>query len=259
MNRKLLGVFVLGAASYASLCGCGGDMDFRLPDPAVRYVAFGDSATRGPSERDYVEFLQDLLGEAPAAFSNEGKGGETSDEGVGRLRSLISRQIFPNAEVLFLWEGGNDTTDFIKDRDPLLFFSPDSSVYPYSAQLTEKLDKIQANIEEAIRIGTEAGLEVFVATYYFLPEGSLNCDPLLLDILLPAQAVNANVYVTKLNERLRLAAANQGAILVDVASEDAVLRADPENYFNCNHLSAQGNEIVARLFFDVLTHHTSGG
>ena len=41
----------------------GGCADFRLPDPAVVYVAFGDSSTAGPSERDYPDILRELLGE----------------------------------------------------------------------------------------------------------------------------------------------------------------------------------------------------
>lgn len=257
MNRKSIGV-VLNAAAFAVLCGCLSDIDFRLPDPAVRYLAFGDSAARGPSARDYAEFLRDLLGEAPEVFANEGEGGETSGEGVERLRALLVRGLFPNAEVLLFWEGGNSLTDFVQERDPLLVFSPDSPVYPFSTQLNEKLEEIQADIEEAMRIGTEAGLQVFAATYYFLPESSLDCDPLLLDILLPGQAANANAYVTKLNERIRLAADIRGAILVDVASKDGSLRGDPKNYFNCNHLSAAGNEIVARLFFDAMTQPAAG-
>ncbi|GAG17174.1 unnamed protein product, partial [marine sediment metagenome] len=68
-----------------------------------------------------------------------------------------------------------------------------------------------------------------------------------------AQAVNANAYLGRLNERIREAVAARGAILVDVGAEDEVIRPDQANYFNCNHLSEQGNEIVAELFFDAIT------
>ncbi len=233
-------------------CGCGDDLVFRLPDPAVRTIAFGDSATKGPSERDYVTFLPGLLSLGSETFANEGDGGETSDEGIVRLRSLMTRGLFPNADVLLYWEGGNDLTDFIQETDPLLIFSPDSASYPFAAQLADKLDEVQANIETAIAVGQDAGLRVIVANYFFMPDGSLDCGPLLLDILLPVQAASANRYVTQLNERIRQAAANRSATLVDVAAEDAVLRGDSANYHNCNHLSADGNEIVAALIAEAM-------
>ncbi|MBN1346572.1 MAG: SGNH/GDSL hydrolase family protein [Phycisphaerae bacterium] len=232
--------------------GCGNDSFLRLPDPAVRYVAFGDSSTRGPSERDYVTYLPNLLGESSNAFSNEGDGGETSAEGVTRLRSLIDRGIFPNAVAMLYWEGGGDLIDLIKSLDPLLLLSPESADYPLTARLESKLDEIQANIEAAIRLAQDAGWDVYVATYFFLPRGSLDCDPLVLGVLLPGQADNANAYVTLLNERIRQAAQNRGAVLVDVADSDAELRGDPANYQNCNHLSAQGNQIVAGLFAEAI-------
>lgn len=234
------------------VCGCSEDFLFRLPAPSVRYVAFGDSATKGPSSRDYVEFLIDLLGENADAFSNEGEGGEVTNDGIDRLQSLIGLGIFPNAEALLFWQGGNDLTDFLQETDPLLVFSPDLPLFPFSASLDAKLDEIQSNVEAAIRMGHEAGWYVYVATYFFLPAGSTDCNPLPLEVLLPTQAAVANAYVARLNERIRTAAANEGAILVDVALKDNELRGDSANYFNCNHLSADGNEIVAGLFFEAI-------
>ncbi len=228
--------------------GCGSDSAFRLPDPAVRYVAFGDSSTKGPSERDYVTYLPGLLAASENAFANEGNGGETTGEGLKRLGSLISRKLFPNAKALLYWEGGNDLIDMMKQLDPLLLTSPNSPDYPFAAPLDQMLDTIQGNIETAIGLGKKAGWQVFVATYFFLPAGSLNCEGSLLGILLPGQAANANVYVTKLNERIKLAAANQGAVVVDIAALDATLRGNPLNYENCNHLSAAGNQIAAQVF-----------
>jgi len=249
-HRRLACVLILGVILSCSGCGCDSSVGFRLPEPAIRYVAFGDSATRGPSDKDYVDFLPESLGAPQAQFANEGKSGETSGAGLDRLQTLASRRIFPNAEVLLYWEGGNDVVDFMQEVDPLFLLSPDTALYPYSKRLTETLDDVQANIEAAIRVGKGAGMQVFVATYFNLKEFSLNCDMLLLDVLLPAQADNANVYVTMLNDRIRQAAANEGAVLVDVAAQAAALQADPANYFNCNHLSDRGNEIVARVFLD---------
>ncbi len=253
-HRRLACVLTLGAVLCCNGCGCDNGVGFRLPEPAVRYVAFGDSATSGPSDKDYVDFLLESLGVPQAQFANEGKSGETSGAGLDRLQTLVSRRVFPNAEVLLYWEGGNDVVDFLQEVDPLFLLSPDTALYPYSKRLTEVLDDAQANIEAAIRIGKNAGMQVFVATYFPLKEFSINCDMLLLDVLLPAQADNANVYVTMLNERIRQAAAKEGAVLVDVAAQGATLQADPANYFNCNHLSDRGNKIVARVFLDAINN-----
>ena len=248
----LLTSAALGMVVFCAGCGCDDSGMFQLPDPAVRYIAFGDSSTSGPSERDYVTYLPGLLNIGADAFANEGEDGETTEEGLGRLGSILSRELYPNAMVLLYWEGGKDLIAMVTDLDPLLFFSPNSPTYPYSGQLDNRLDEIQANIEAAIRLAKREALFVFVATYFFLPAGSLDCDPLFLDILLPGQAVNANAYVTLLNERIRQAAQNENAMLIDVAAKDPELRGDPGNYYNCNHLSASGNEIVAGLFFEAI-------
>ena len=39
---------------------------------------------------------------------------------------------------------------------------------------------------------------------------------------------------------------------MDVAASAGVISADPDNYFNCNHLSESGNTIVANLFFSAV-------
>jgi len=44
------------------------------------------------------------------------------------------------------------------------------------------------------------------------------------------------------------AAGNRGATLVDVGAVAETLWGDPGNYFDCNHLSEQGNSMVADLF-----------
>lgn len=231
----------------------GGCVDIRVPDPAVRYVAFGDSSTSGPSMQDYPDILRSLLGEAPETFANEGRSGETSAEGLVRLETLLAGEVYPNAETLLYWESGGDTSDFIKDHDPFLLFSPDDPDYPFSGDLTEQLDETQANIESAVMAAHGAGLNVYVTTYYFLIEGIADCDALPFDIVLPWQAQQANAYLVRLNERIRAAAANQGAFLVDVAAEDDVIRGNADNYFDCNHLSEEGNAIVAEVFFDQIT------
>jgi lysophospholipase L1-like esterase len=248
--RTSLGVVV-------TLLFLGGCVEIRVPDPNVRYVAFGDSSTSGPSTRDYPDILRSLLDEAPETFANEGGSGETSGEGLARLKSLLADGIFPNADVLLYWEGGNDIIGFIKDNDPFLLASPDDPDYPLSNDLAQRLAETQANIESAVAAARNAGLRVHAATYFLLQESIAGCDALPLDVVLPAQARNANVYIARLNERIRAAAANQGAVLVDVAAADDILRQNPANYFDCNHLSEQGNTIVANLFHQAIVGPTN--
>lgn len=250
-RRSNCGAFLLAIAILISPAACSEDA-LRLPDFNARYIAFGDSSTAGPSERDYVDFLRDRLGERPEAFTNEGRGGESAAEGADRLKSYFDRHLFPNAHTLLYWEGAAELIDFLQENDPLLVFSPTAAGYPHAAALAARLDETQAEIERALATGRNAGLTVYAATYFFMPSVSLNCEPLFLNVLLPGQAANANVYVGLLNERIRAAAAAQGAILVDVATLDASLRGSAANYHNCNHLSAAGNEIVAGLFFDLI-------
>jgi lysophospholipase L1-like esterase len=251
--RKLcakIGVVV----AFLFLSGCEA---IHVPDPNVIYVAFGDSSTSGPSTRDYPDILQSLLGVTPETVANEGESGETSEEGLDRLKGLLAGEIFPNAEVLLYWQGGNDISGYIKDHDPFLLASPDDPDYPLSNDLTQRLAETQANIESAVAAARNAGLRVYAATYFLLLEDIAGCDALPLDVVLPAQARNANVYIARLNERIRAAAANQGAVLVDVAAADDILRQDQANYFDCDHLSEKGNGIVANLFFQSIVGPTN--
>lgn len=247
---------VRGAAVAATVAilGCG---EGQVPRPEVRWVAFGDSSTAGPADRNYPDFLVDLLAVEANTMANAGSGGENADEGLERLQSLISRGIYPNAHTLLYWQGGGDVVDFIREVDPLLLLSPDDPNYPFGAELAATLDTTQAEIESAIQAGHQAGWTVYVATYYLRPETFLPCEPLAIQIMLPGQARFANAYTARLNERIRQAAANQGAILIDVASLSDELRADVSNYFDCNHLSEQGNERVAELFAAVISPNSA--
>lgn len=249
--RRIPNIILLGLITAA--VGLSGCVEMRAPAPLVRYVAFGDSTTVGPTTRDYPDILRELLGEPPETFANEGNGGETTKNGLDRISELLETEQFQSAEVWLYWEGGNDIIEFIQDRDPFLLFSPDSQDYPFADALARQLTEIQANVESAISTLRGAGLEVYVATYFSVRESLAECPPLPLDILLPLQAEHANAYMVRLNESIRLAVSAQGAFLVDVALKDKELRSDAANYFDCNHLSVQGNEIVAGVFADVIT------
>lgn len=240
---------VVSALLVVLVAGCTG---IRLPDPRVRYVAFGDSATAGTEPSNYPAILRELLDEPPDTFANEGKGGETSGEGLVRLRSLLATDVFPNAEVIFYWEGGNDIAEFLRTFDPLVLFAPDDPEYPFVEALSLSLAKTQSNLSLAVDAAQKAGLQVFMATYYLLREDLRACDALALDIILPGQAQRVNIYLGRLNERIRTVAAESGAVLVGVAAEDEAIRASRDNYSDCNHLTEAGNAIVAGLFSDAM-------
>jgi lysophospholipase L1-like esterase len=219
--------------------------DVRIPDPAVRYVAFGDSSTAGPTDRDYPQILQERLGLPAEQFANEGNGGETTAEGLERLNGLLADGIYPNATTLLYWEGGNDVIAFLRQVDPLLVFSPDDADYPYADQLDELLAGTQANAESVIARAQSAGLTVFVATYPLRPESLLPCESLPIKVMLPGQTTLANQYTQRINDRIRAAATNTGATLVDAA---AAVPAESANWYDCTHLSVTGNDLAAAVF-----------
>lgn len=253
MHRTRLWIIGTGIASGLLVVFVTGCTEIQLPDSRVRYIAFGDSATHGTSSNNYPTLLPELLGEPPTAIANEGHGGETSGEGLARLDALLATDFFPDAEVLLYWEGGNDLRDFIAEYDPLLLFSPDGPEYPVPDELSDQLDKTARNLSLGVTAAQDAGLRVFLATYFSLREEVRQCDALLLNIILPSQAPRVNVYIERLNERIRTVAVESGAFLVDIAAHDDVIRAARENYTDCNHLSETGNAIVAEVFVDALT------
>ena len=224
----------------AFLMGC-----VRPPEPSVQYVAFVDSQTGG-----FPDHLIGLLGVQADVVAKEAKGGEATDEGLERLNMLISQGVFPNAEHFMYWQGGNDLLDWMKKRDPFLLFSPNDPGYPFSDSLNNELDKIQSNIETAIGMAKAEGWQVYAATYAPLQPG-IECPPVPWFGLSDVQADRANEYQALVNQRIRLAIQNCGAVLVDIGTDPDIPA--PENYTNCNHLNSDGNAIVAERFFEVIT------
>ena len=240
-NRRFC-VVMLGL--LGALTGC---TSAPVPDPNVVYVAFGDSATNGPAERDYTYYLPGLLGAEADAITNEGNGGETVAEGAERLAGLLEAGLYPNARTLVIWEGGNDLVDFVVSRDPLLVFTPQTAGAAFGQALEQRLNAIQSGLEAMVRSGLAAGLQVYLANYPRRPQVLINCGALPLGVMTPPQAANANQYLDLLNARIEAAAANTGAGLVDIYSLSDSLDASITNFFDCNHLSSPGNELVAGL------------
>lgn len=240
-SSALLGVFLLG--------GC---VEIRMPDPDVRYVAFGDSATAGGNGRAYPEMLREMLGEPEGSFANEGEGGETTQEGLVRIQDLLDADLFPNADVWLYWEGGNDGVGFVREHDPQLQFSPDAPDYPFASEWSAQLTETRLNIESAIHMLHEAGKQVFVATLVPVESNTVDCPPLAAASLSSQQADVANDLILQINEAIRAAVDRESAIHVDVAAVGDELRSDPAHYADCNHLSEKGNEIVAAVFLNAI-------
>ncbi len=233
---------------FATVTGCS---SITVPRPNVTHIAFGDSATNGPADTNYHEFLAQMIGISRFDVGNEGVGGETSAEGRQRLSELLESDQYPNAEVLLYWQGGVNVTRFIREFDSFLTDSPLDEDYEFTAELNEMFDQLQDDLETGITRARERNLTVYVATYFPLYNGTLECDTLPLNLQFSLQYANGQAYIDLLNERIRTAAENAGAILVDVAA-DARIGTDRDQYDDCNHMSDEGNELVAENFRDVL-------
>jgi hypothetical protein len=242
-------VVSLAAALLAVVVG--GCTEIRVRDERVTYVALGDSSTAGPSSRNYPDILIDLLDEPATSFANEGESNSTTARGIERIDEILEGDYYPNAEVWLYWLGGADITEFMLDVDPLLLVPPSAGDYPFDGSLQRRLDEIDGNLAEGVQRIQATGATVYMATLYLVREDVDECDPLPLNVIVAEQARVANEYIV--HERIRDVAARTGAILVEIVAEDADIRSSEDNYFNCNHLSASGNEIVARVFFDTIS------
>lgn len=195
----------------------------------TRFLAFGDSMTVGttttlnPSAPPPYLF-QDLTNDSyPAVLTqllsarytsqtitvrNEGKGGEKAVDGVGRAQVVINAN---RPEVVLIMDGYND-----------LGTSGEAGIDPAIAAITD--------IAKDARF---RGARVFIATL----------SP-------PPVAVNrgiSNTTIARFNEKLRVAARGEGAVLVDVY---AAMEHDPNRYNSDDgrHLNITGYRKVAETF-----------
>lgn len=227
------------------LVGCS---TLGVPNPAVKYIAFGDSTTDSPSKKYYPDYLSKKLGKSRFSVANEGKGGETAADGLPRLQSLLNSYRYPNAEVLLYWEGGNDFQRWLRKTDPLLMTSPEEPTFPHDQSFNKEMSKLSSIIRAAVADARNDGLKVYVATYFYVREDFGLCKASALKVMTPLHARRANAYIRAVNDVIRAAALDAGAHVVDVESIADELAADRKNYYNCNHLSGRGNEKVAELF-----------
>ena len=203
----------------------------------ARIVAFGDSATAG-----YAPFLHQYLEANQNEVANEGRGGETSDKGVERLREIISFGTYPNNEVFIYWEGGNNLIDWLQEHDPLLQFSPSDPEYPLFSELIDLLGNIRNDLATAVELCHNQGWKVYVGSYVpFVPD--ITCSPLGRPMT-EVEVDVANLYQNLINEVIS-DMTNNGATFIDAGNHLAL--SDPAMYQNCNHLNDDGNRIFAEI------------
>jgi len=114
------------------LCGCGGAGLQALGEGDV-IVAFGDSLTAGKGvtrDEAYPAVLSELTG---FKVVNAGISGETTEEGLLRLESVLDEAV---PELLILFEGGND---ILQNKD---------------------LSQTKANLHDMIEIAKEKSIQV---------------------------------------------------------------------------------------------------
>ncbi len=195
-------------------------------EPTV-YIAFGDSITEGVGDsqeeqpRGYPVRLENLLRNAgsDAEVRNRGLGAERTPDGLTRLPDVLDAEA--DADVLLLMEGSND-------------ISREISIETTRLNLAEMADRAESR-----------GVEVVHATVIpRIPQARLDPD---------------NVLNQQLNQQIRDLAGTQGRRLVDnfevFGSIDDVFarfyQDVPTDFVG--HPNAEGYDVMAGAFFDVLT------
>jgi lysophospholipase L1-like esterase len=195
----------------------------------TNYLAFGDSVTEGvgddstrpPEERGYAFRLEQLLVQAGQTVDveNHGHGGEKTPEGLTRLDDVLAEN--PSGDVLLLMEGTNDISNNI---------SIETTITNLGAMATK---------------AERQGLQVIQATVIpRIPEAEV--DP-------------NNLLNQQLNGQIRNLAGVAGRDLADpfeVFSQQSTLFERfyaPPNGDPVGHPNPAGYDLIARVFFDVIT------
>ncbi len=191
----------------------------------TRYVGFGDSITEGTGDTDgcdpcgYVPRLQTLLTDAGrnAVVVNRGLGGERTPEGLTRIDSVLAE----GGDVLLLMEGSNDISRFIS-RNTTIF-----------------------NLGEMARKAENAGFEVIEAT--------------LIPRIPTASTDSKNLANQRTCEEIR----NQAGVTSRELADNFEVFGEQPNRFaglywddpvdHVGHPNASGYDLMARIFFDVIT------
>jgi lysophospholipase L1-like esterase len=192
---------------------------------STTYIAFGDSITAGVgddperAEPGYPPRLQALLTEAgaQAIVLNRGVGGERTPEGVTRIDSVLAQ----GGDVLLLMEGSNDI----------------------SRQIS--VETTQFNLDLMARKAEQRGILPIHATVIpRIPRASVDSD---------------NLINQTLNEQIRELAGIRDRGLVDNFEAfgkiddlfDKYYWTEPTDFVG--HPNPDGYDVMAKVFFDVLT------
>lgn len=196
-------------------------------DGPTIYVAFGDSITDGVGDdleeqpRGYPVRLEGLLDAAglPSEVRNRGLGAERTPEGLTRLPEVLDAE--PDADVLLLMEGSNDI----------------------SRQIS--VETTRFNLEQMGRLAEERGVEVVHATVIpRIPRARIDPD---------------NILNQQLNQQIRDLAGGEGRRLADNFEVFGSIENVFERFYQdvptdfVGHPNAAGYDIMAEVFFDVLT------
>ena len=213
----------------------------------TRFASFGDSITEGkvtagslkpydlapcvePSSyraTAYPALLQGKLTQRYPAQAqaitvrNHGCGGEKAADAwaSGRFASVLTAD---SPQVLLLFEGAND----LRGTD--------------TSSVTSAVDALRAMVQEAKR----RGITVFLAT--LLPQRTASCG------CGDQYRATGPALVQPANDRIRLLASSEGAILVDLYQ---ALGGVPGPYIDTDglHPTLQGHELIASTFFGSIT------
>lgn len=96
-------IAALGAAAYAFWPDDGGKLT-NYPSGGRGVVAFGDSLVEGVGATEGNDFVSVLSRNAGVPIVNLGRSGDTTEDGLARVDSIVGRK--PEAAIILL--GGND-------------------------------------------------------------------------------------------------------------------------------------------------------
>jgi len=253
MKKRILVVILLGLLICVGISNGinikPSQVIFNDPRPSVILVCFGDSATKGAVEQHYPGYIEEWINPSEDDVANEGKSGETSGEGLQRLRNLIDSEEYPNAQVYAYWEGGNDIVDTMQELDRFLIWDPTWPWYPFHEELDDLLGEVKENLRQGINKIRETDATPVLGTYYYLMAFK-KCKHSPIHFLLPFQVRHANHYVDKLNNVIYDLAYEEDVPLADINKELGTMAY--WHYYDFNHANALGNRLIAEVWFEAV-------
>ena len=252
----LIAVILLLAGSSAF--GADPASPERFAATSDKVVCFGDSATEGASELSFPDYLEAFIEWGDGQVVNEGKSGETAEEGMWRMWWLLFSLKYINSHVWTYMEGGNDLIDWVTQIDPYLLFDPANPGYPHRQELDDKLAQIKDDLRTGIHnIRNKTSAEVVLGTYNYLASFT-QCDPSPIGFLLPGMTEKANHYVDELNDNIRDLASEEDTPLADINESLGNFNGNLLFYHDCIHMNSLGNFVVALIWLVQIAPYVNG-